>query len=533
VLASLIGMMFVSSFPAQHPSLLVGPLPAPRALPAQGECATRLREAVDRVREEGLDRADAIFEPLRAECEGSQGLARELAGIRFAQRRWKEAAALARTAVLEDPTDPYSFDLLGTTLLLQGEVIEALRAWNHIGKPIVSDVRITADGEIAVRVDVSDDAMTKRTGADLGVDSFAVLTPGRFQRARRRLDEIAAERNARVARFELRPNLDGTASLEARMVRQPLVPRDALNWATLGFADAIDREATIVFRSPVASGERCRATWRWWSNRPRLAGNCGLPRIALGLGYRGSWQIDTVWETDTYSLPLVSSPAMLRERWRHIGLRSSDWLTGSWHYSIGIGLDSWTATPDVRAFSLATAIERRSFDDRLSVALSFSQWVPVTESAPFRSVATRVAFRSSPALRAWQYVADVGVGSVSRQAPLSLWPGAAPQLRGHPALDRGIVSLNASSMLGKELVRGTVEARHWSDRSPIVLPIGLAGFLDFARASRQLFPDSRAWEADLGAGIRVRLPGAERLFRVDFGYGLRDGGRAVTFGSMF
>jgi hypothetical protein len=533
------------------------PLPAP---PAKELCSDLLSAAVERVREEGLDRADSIFEPVIARCEGSQGLARELAGIRFAQRQWKEAAALARVAVHQDPADRYAYDLLGTTLLLQDDIIGALRAWNHIGKPVISDVHAKNAGSgpgVAVGVDANGDAAWRLSGADLGVDRDTLLTPSRFQRARRRLDEIAAERHARTARFELRPNLDGTASLEASMVQLSLVPRDALNWGALAFVAAIDREATIVLRSPIGSSERCAATWRWWDNRPRLSLKCGLPPNSFLPGF---WQIETSWERDTYSAPASSARTPLREGWTHNGLRTTNWLTGVWRYSIEIGFDSWNArlgldpAADVRSallptsllaafsnrrtVSLAGELEHRAFDDRLSVASFFSKSIPVTGSPPFQSVAARVTARSSSAPRSWQYCAEGGIESVSDDAPLSLWPRSAsllqaPLLRAHPLLDGGSVSLNKASVFGRELLHGTVEARYWSNHRPLALSVALASFLDIGRAGRRPSPDFQGWEADLGAGIRLRLPGSERVFRVDFGYGLRDGAKAVTFGSMF
>ena len=62
--------------------------------------------------------------------------------MRFAQRRWSDAAALAREALRRDPRDAYALDVLGSSLFMQNDDVGALRAWNQIGKPRVNRVRI-------------------------------------------------------------------------------------------------------------------------------------------------------------------------------------------------------------------------------------------------------------------------------------------------------------------------------------------------------------------------------------------------------
>ncbi|HWW84670.1 MAG TPA: hypothetical protein VNZ26_13770, partial [Vicinamibacterales bacterium] len=330
--------ILVFTLKLSFPVLDVPALPAPpaRDLLAQYDCTERLGLAVEAVRREGLERADAIFEDLLADCEGSPGLARELAGIRVAERRWHEATALARRAVEEDPNDQYACDLLGTTLLIQGEVIEALRAWNRIGKPVISDFGLVGS---AMRV----------SATDLGVDAQRLLTPDRFRRARRRLDERAARTFARVEKFELQPNADGTMTVEVTIAQPSLVPRGWLNWAAVGGSAAVDREATIVFRSPTGPGEKCDTTWRWWTSRPRLAADCSLPSFTHGF-----WRLETFWEAETFEWtlgssathqPNSSSALLLRDVRAHGGLTSTDWLTSVWRYSIGLGFDAWAGRP--------------------------------------------------------------------------------------------------------------------------------------------------------------------------------------------
>ncbi|HWW85771.1 MAG TPA: hypothetical protein VNZ26_19375, partial [Vicinamibacterales bacterium] len=263
--------------------------------------------------------------------------------------------------------------------------------------------------------------------------------------------------------------------------------------------------------------------------------------------------------------PNSSSAMLLRDVRAHGGLTSTDWLTSLWRYSIGLGFDAWAGRPapdhaddlhtleqltasipnHARTLSLSTEIERRSPDDRLTVLAAFSTSFPLTGTPPFQSLTTVVSGKSSSSLRGWQSVANVGVTEVSARAPLSVWPKPAvgselsPFLRAHPLLDRGVVALNGTTVFGRELLHGTVEARYWK-LGRAFLPLGLATFLDFARARNGLGttsglvgPSSHPWEADAGAGVRLKLLGSSRLIRLDFGYGLRDRARAVTFGPTF
>src|SRR5262249_29695280 len=87
----------------------------PAAAPASvaDRCEGLLDRAVAEVRARGLDRADEVLDRVRQECPTSAGPYRELAGVRFAQRRWQDASALASEAIRRQPGDRYALDILG------------------------------------------------------------------------------------------------------------------------------------------------------------------------------------------------------------------------------------------------------------------------------------------------------------------------------------------------------------------------------------------------------------------------------------
>lgn len=60
--------------------------------------------------------------------------------------------------------------------------------------------------------------------------------------------------------------------------------------------------------------------------------------------------------------------------------------------------------------------------------------------------------------------------------------------------------------------------------------LGWATFADAARATDRVDGAPPSAQVDVGVGLRVRVPGAGGVVRVDVATGLRDGARAVTVG---
>ena len=67
----------------------------------------------------------------------------------------------------------------------------------------------------------------------------------------------------------------------------------------------------------------------------------------------------------------------------------------------------------------------------------------------------------------------------------------------------------------------------------LVASVGLAGFVDVARATRRAAGDASPTHLDVGAGVRLRIPGAAGVLRADIAHGVRDGANAFTFGWQF
>src|SRR5262249_37430802 len=159
-----------------------------------------------------------------------------------------------------------------------------------------------------------------------------------------------------------------------------------------------------------------------------------------------------------------------------------------------------------------------------------TMWMPAAgdvDGSSFSATGARAVARSSPRSRTWAYDATIGVQRVSDRAPLTLWPGAGdgrartPLLRAHPLLDGGRLDIDASTVFGRSTRYASVEGQRWLS-SPTIVGVGLAAFVDVAQASRQLVRDAGPVQTDVGGGLRVRIPGAGHVLRVDVAHGLRD-----------
>jgi hypothetical protein len=471
-------------------------------------CAALVDDAVARIARVGLDSADAILEAVRAECPRSAGPLRELAGVRFAQKRYADAATLARRALdLAEAqgaeADAYATDVLGSSLFMLNDDVGALEAWNRIDKPHVDRVRI--EGITRSRY--------QTIAETLGLEPGDLLTADAFTHARRRLDELPDRSSARLS---LRPGPDGFALVDVVIAERATIPRNAADWAGVGATAAVDRRVDVAVPGFSGQGEMWTASWSWWTNRPMAAVAFEAPHVA---GIASVWRVDASWDEQAYAL--AGERTILRESRTHTGLTVSDWIGGSWRYAVSGGLDVWNGSR--RAPSIGASIERRMFGDSLALSTSATLW-----TAGFNAVAAGARWQSKDAGQ-WTYAASASAHRVSDAAPFGLWPGAgdgharADLLRAHPLLDDGIVQTSAA--FGRTLLAAGSETTRWFDGTR-PLRLGLAAFVDVAQARRSLSADLA--QVDVGGGLRVRIPGSARTLRVDVAHGLRDGANAIS-----
>lgn len=487
--------------------------PARRDAAAEADgtmCDRLLRDAVVDIGRRGLDVADDALGAVRAACPDAAAPMAELAGVRFAQRRYQDASDLASQAVGKDPSNSYAWDVLGSSRYMLNDQHGALAAWNRIGKPKIDSVAIT--GLKRTRYQLVAEA--------LDLEPNAVLTLEDFRLAERRLDQLPDQSHTRIGFV---PNEDGYAVVDVAIAEQGTLPRSIGGVAALGVNAAVNREVTAAVPSGDGQGGIWSASWRWWEDRPRVGLQFAAPRVGA---LPGTWTVDASWEAQSFAAS--ASLATIREQRLHAGVGVTNWFTHGWRYEFAAGADSWDSSR--RAASIGATIERRADADRLSASATVEHWVPLFASSSFTRALLAGSFRSSNDLRGFVDTGDVGLEGVTEAAPMSLWPGAgdgharAPLLRAHPLLVGGIVT---GPVFGRHVAYANNELTYWSNLR--FTHAGLAVFADSAAASdRMLDAEGKPFQVDVGAGLRIRLPGG--TLRVDYARGLRDGRHAVTVG---
>lgn len=457
-----------------------------------------------------LPRAAGVPSPAPSPRRANADSARDQAGVSFLQKRWREAANLAELAVEADPGDLAAWQLLAASRYLDGDAGGALRAWNRRGEPRVDLARVEGLGRTRYAV----------VAGLLGLPSQSLLTEQDLQRASRRVADLPS---AQLTRVSYAPREDGTAAIDVAIVERPLVPRSRTELAAAAVYAATAREARLRVASPSGNGELWTVATRWWSGRPRVALALQSPRLGR---WAGLWRVDGAWERQTYRFDTSSVET---ER-RHAGVTFTDWISGDVRWEITAAFDRWPAfarsnrselrrgRPLSHHVSIGAAIERRLLADRLAVRADGSMSPSIGDAPAFGTAAVSSRWRSSTETFA-TWTAAAGVSTVTAHTPIDLWPAGdtglvrSTLLRAHPLLDRGEID---AFRLRRVLVHGTLEFQ----RPLVVRP--------FAQIGWATFVDATGEQADAGAGLRFKLPGAPGLLRVDVARGLRDGTMALS-----
>lgn len=481
------------------------------AEPDTGACAPWVDALVAQAGAGDLEGAGHGLDAAAAVCPEAAGVWRELAGVRFLQQRWADAAALAERATTLEAGDDDTWDLLATSRFLDGRRDDALAAWNRIDRPRVDVVRI---------------AGTKRTRQPVvaglvGLEPRALLTPAAVARAARRLDALPS---ALATSLRYQPGDGGLATIDAAVVEHAVVPRGRLAVATAAVRAALLREVRLAVASAAGQGERWTATWRWWDARPRAALALAVPMAG---GWPGITTIDGLWERARYATPGGDTATTRLER-RRAGLRVSDWASGTLRWTAGAATDRWGTR---RHGTVDAGVDLRLAGDRVAVESTIAGWAASARGAGFVRLSLALAARSRRGADRAGWHVQAGATGVSPGAPFDLWPGAglglarAPLLRAHPLLDDGVVT---GEVFGQRLVHGTVEYRR-PVRSTPAGQIGVAVFSDTAGAWRRLAGGGR-WHSDAGLGLRLALPADAGTLRLDVARGLRDGRHVLSAG---
>jgi tetratricopeptide (TPR) repeat protein len=485
-------------------------------IPDVNSCDALVSEGVRLAQTGDRASAESVLSAAAVQCPAAARAARELAGLRFVQSRWREASELAARAAALAPDDAQAWRLLASSLFIRDDADGALRAWNRANEPKIDLVRV----EGLVR---TPQATVERL---LDLEPRTELTAIDLRRARRRLAMLPS---ATATRVGYRPVAGGLAEVDAAIVERPPFV-DGAGIVGVAAHAVTHRELRFDAAVPPDGGARWIASWRWWEGRPRLGFSLLTP---AAFGRSGFWRLDGFWEQQSYALRHPEGQHVLRENRKRLELSYSDWVAADTRVGLGLALDRWSPARTYAA--LSWSIEQRLAKDHIAARAHGGMWPALGRSSPFATGGFALAWRStSPSELNGRMLltARAGLDSASNRAPLDVWPGAgvgqARSLlaRAHPLLRDGVVE---DGIFGRTLAHGGLEldvraaTRGWTT-------IGVAVFGDVARTWHALAAPAGPLHVDVGFGLRVGLAGQAQTLRIDVAHGLRDGRNAISAG---
>jgi hypothetical protein len=438
---------------------------------------------------------------------------RELAGLRFVQKRYADASDLARRAAVLDRDDGEAWRLLGSALYLRDNLTGALEAWNHVGEPHVDVINV--EGLTRTRYPVA-------VGIT-GLESRQILTPGAFRLAARRLGELPS---AAATGLRYRPLDGGKAAVDVTVVERSVLPRGWLGWGTLGITSGFRREIRLDVSSPARDGDVWVGAYRWAHNRPRVTFGLSVPPRH---GLPAVLDMDAFWERQSYATAAIGADPLVEER-RRGAVHLSNWATDWLYWRAGGAVDR---IADRHYVAADARIVAHWAGDRLAAIGGAARWLPTSGGPAFSTLEVSGAWRTTTQPMTRVFSARAGLQVATADAPLAVWPMAGSSdsrgvlLRGHTLFDDGVIT---SPAVGRRLIFGTAEYAH-----PIYVSaygsMAVAGFVDAARASRRLGQlTDTPLHVDVGTGLRIATPAIGGQIRLDVGLGVRDHAAKLSAG---
>ncbi len=475
-------------------------------------CRPFLNEAVAAATDGRLDAASGWLADAARACPAEPLVLRELAAVRFKQRRLPEAIRLSDAYVIRSPDDALGWQLLAASRYLSGDRDAALAAWNHVGAPTVDLNRI--DGVKAIRFRPLQDA--------IGLPAQSILTPGALALARRRLDDVPAVRRSSIT---YQPVEGGRVEVRAAISERPVLEPA---WRLLG-AGALravtQQELMLSVASPTGGGELWNGAWRWEHAHPRASLRLDVPAAGGVLDAEG------VWEQFRFALDSTAT-GHLNEKRHAAGLGFGGWITPSLRPTAGLRLEQWSGAR--KYLSMSAGTEFRAAGDRFTLSASLDHGQALAQHPSFNRGGVRAMWSSSLGLERASWSSRIGVDLVSHHTPLGLWPvasgdlGWAIPLRAH---SRTTGDLLPGATAGRSMIHGGLSGDQPVYRwGPFTFAVGV--FLDGAEILHPADGSSRnRLYLDAGGGLRIALlDGRLGVLRLDLATGLLDRNTALTIG---
>lgn len=485
---------------------------------------------------ERWDDAENAFERGRMQQPRDKRFPIELAGIRFRQKKYADAADHLRRALRLDPADQYANDLTGSVYFLLGNLEAALKYWNRVSRPHIENV----EQEPTPRVD------------PVLLDNAFAFSPASVLR----ISELRTT-EARVSglgifpdrKFDLEARPDGRFDLVFRA-------RERNGWGANKWQGLASLLRGLPFRTiyPEFYNIRGRAInsvslYRWDAQKRRIRTNLSGPftkdpkwRYELELDLR-----DENWDIrDGSDDGALVGGLKLRKQLFTAGLTS--FVDGRWNWSTGVELShrkfrdvvpGSALTPELLAHGLQLKhlgqinyVLVRVPERRFTVSSEFSTQIGRTWSQPSQSFAKLQGLLQThwfPQAGGDDYElrGKIRVGRTFGEVPFDelfvigverdndLW------LRAHIGTRNG---RKGSAPIGRNyfLTNWEIDKNVYGNS---LINLKLGPFLDVGRVTGPSTGlDSRKWLWDLGVQAKIRVLGQKVAF--SYGKDLRSGKNA-------
>jgi predicted double-glycine peptidase len=452
----------------------------------------------------GQEPENAVADLLAANqlCPADPRPSAALAGVRFTQKRFKDAAVFARQAAERAPGDPLNWRLLGASLYLSDEPIDALAAWGRIDEPRIDRIEIV--GLRRTRADVANEVIGLRPRDLLTRESLAV--------AERRIDELPSASGGRLI---YQPGPGGRADIVASVSENRLLEPWLILGLRLGGELAARREAAFRISSPTGRGEALEIGGRFAARRPSAWMALDTPRLG---GLPGVVSLRALWDRQTYRLDGIPRSEASVETRRRGSIDWSHWLTSKSRVTIGFGIDRFKER--FTYGSMNGGLEFRLLGDRLAILGNGGVFRGSGDAPGFADAGGAISFRSSVAEKRFTFSARLDGRRASSQSPRALYPGAGKG-PGRPFLLRSVRLVDDGELIGEVFGRGLghgiaeIEVNVAKiDTKFATAHVGVAVFTDWAKPwDTSRGPGAGPSVFAIGAGVRLRV--AAVALRVD------------------
>ena len=448
----------------------------------------------------------------------------ELAGLRFLQKKYEDAAAGFASALVYQP-DTYAREMLAASLHLAGHTEDALKEWNRLGQPRLDEIQVK--GLVHTR-----DRVVSR---ELALAPDGVLDLGRYRETRLRLEELGI-----FNRIALRPlpRELGHVDLEVDLAERHGFG-DRAQLAIQTAVNAVRKKVVLRYFNLAGAGINVGVDYKWQRTQPHLEGDVEWPRP---FGLPANLHVDALGARPTYDL---GETFTMRTRGADVSLRR---VVGpgtvaelGWRVRNRTFSASRPDAPDGRISGYQLRLDHRFVDRRryrLDASARFFQALGrlgSDVSYPLGQVALRyhgfISLPDGKPIARTAVAAQLIVGRGGGGTPLDemFTPGASSQmdypLRGHYVRRGGILGGTA---IGRDLDLLNVELRQRiADRPHFQL--GAVAFYDGARLDTTAQGGARKMN-DVGLGFRLAIRGL--IMRVDHGRSLSGDGKNAWTGGI-